>query len=119
MLGTRQPFQFQMGGNQPNSNAPPANTFMFSGGKQNQSLPAAAPAQQLQPVQPTFNFGSQQASGTVASSGNANQGYKFSLGAGPNLNFGSQTTFSATNDNTASATELSKRVIKKATRRKK
>ena len=58
--------------------------------------------------------------------GNANQGYNFFLSARPNLNLGSQTAappaflaFSSKTANTASASELSRRVIKKATRRKK
>ena len=121
ILGTQQtnaPFQFEMGAN---SNASPANTFMFSAGKQSQSLGSSG--QQQQPVQPAFNFG-QQAARASAGSGSASQGYNFSLNAGPNLNFGGSQTaappaFSANTANTASASELSRRVIKKATRRKK
>ena len=56
--------------------------------------------------------------GSPFGSGDAGQGYNFSPSARPKLNFGSQTA-AANTANTASAFVLSKRAIKKATRRKK
>ena len=56
--------------------------------------------------------------GSPFGSGDAGQGYNFSPSARPKLNFGSQTAAAYT-ANTASAFVLSKRAIKKATRRKK
>lgn len=121
-LGSQQtstPFQFQMGGNQPSAQT---NTLMFSAGQQ--QLGAVAPSQQLQQptAPPAFQFGQSAVAPGAASTSSASQGYNFSMGSGPNLNFGSQAApaaFSASNNSTASAAELKGRVIKRATRRKK
>lgn len=119
---TGTPFQFQMGGSQPNTGGQPNTgaSSIFSAGTQGHSTGIAGQQQQQQQqsgMPPMFHFGASPGGGTT-------QGYNFTIGSGPNLNFGSQTApntaFSASSNTAAApAPDVSRRIIKKATRRKK
>ncbi len=120
---TGTPFQFQASGstNVGTSNTNPQ-AVMFSAGSQGQSLgnTAMGGSQQQQQQQQSGMFQFGQTATTGVASASDTQGYRFAVGSGPNLNFAQNTNsvFPASG-NSATTTELSRRVIRKATRRKK
>lgn len=122
------PFQFQAATNQINTNATPplgfagnAPSFNFSAAAGGQGSSSSTGAGNAQPPAP-FVFGGSTSSGPGAStSGNNNQGFKFSLGTPSSFNFAPNMNTNMPNfsGGSASDVDISKRVIKKATRRKK